>query len=119
MFNLAFTGADIYTDVSDDDLGVKEISLYIKTHSSEDDFVFSTPGIGWAIIFYAERPTYEFHVLPKEIFENYILTRQVKFVVVSDTEFENYQAKINFVLIHSVEVNITGVSPSLHVFSII
>lgn len=117
--NLAFTGADIYTDISHDDMGVKEIGVYIKTHSSVDELVFSTPGLGWAIIFYAERSTYEFHVLPQEIFENYILTHQVKFIVISEEFLSPTDPKVNFVLLHAVEVNIPGVSPSLHVYSII
>ena len=117
--NLAFTGVDIYTDISHDDLGVKEIGIYIKNHTSKEDLIFSSSGLGWAITFYAERSTYEFHVLPREIFESYILTRQVKFIVISDAEFENYKTKSNFVLLHSVEVHIPDVSPTLHVFSIV
>ncbi|MFX1519939.1 MAG: ArnT family glycosyltransferase [Promethearchaeota archaeon] len=117
--NLAFTGLDIYTDISHGDLGVKEIGAYIKTHSSEDDFVFSTSGLGWAIMFYAERSTYEFHVLPQEIFESYILTQQVKFIVISEDFLSPTDPKVNFVLMHSVEVNIPGVSLSLHVYSIV
>jgi len=119
IFNLAFTGVDIYTDVSYGDMGIKEIGAHINNHSLEDDFVFSTPGLGWSIMFYAERSTYEFHVLPREVFENYILTKQVKFVVISEEFLSSTNQKVNFVLTHSVEVNITGVSPSLHVYSII
>ncbi|MFX1465103.1 MAG: ArnT family glycosyltransferase [Promethearchaeota archaeon] len=117
--NLTFTGVDIYTEVSYGDLGIKEISAYIRNHSSEDDYVFSTAGLGWSIMFYAERSTYEFHVVPREIFENYILTKQVKFIVISEEFLSSTNQKVNFVLTHSVEVNILGVSPSLHVYSIV
>lgn len=117
--NLVFTGVDMYTDISQGDVGVKEIGTYIKTHSSEDEFVFSTPGLGWAVMFYSERSTYEFHVLPQEIFENYILTQKVKFIVISEDFLSATDPKVNFVLIHSVKVTIPGVSPTLHVFSII
>ena len=117
--NFAFTGVDMYTDVSYGDVGIKEIGAYIKNHSSEDDFVFSTPGLGWSIMFYANRSTYEFHVLPREIFENYILTKQVKFIVISEEFLSSTNQKVNFVLTHSVEVSIIGASPSLHVYHII
>jgi len=117
--NLAFTGADTYTDITSDDLGAKEIGQYIKIHSSEDDLVFCSDGIGWAILFYSERSTYEFPIVPQKTFENYILTRQVKFVVIAEEFLSSTNSKVNFVLMHSVEVNILGVSPSLHVYSII
>jgi 4-amino-4-deoxy-L-arabinose transferase-like glycosyltransferase len=117
--NLAFTGADTYTDITSDDLGAKEIGQYIKIHSSEDDLVFCSDGIGWAILFYSERSTYEFPIIPKQTFENYILTRQVKFIVISEEFLSSTNQKIEFVLMHSVEVYISGVSPSLHVYSII
>jgi 4-amino-4-deoxy-L-arabinose transferase-like glycosyltransferase len=117
--NLAFTGADIYIDVTSDDLGAKEIGQYIKLHSSEDDLVFCSDGIGWAILFYSERSTYEYPIIPRKTFENYILTRQVKFIVISEEFLSSTNQKVNFVLMHSVEVTIPGVSPTLHVFSII
>jgi hypothetical protein len=117
--NLAFAGADTYSDVTSDDLGAKEIGRYIKLHSSEDDLVFCSDGIGWAILFYSERSTYEYPIIPRETFEQYILSRQVKFVVISEEFLSTTNYKVNFVLMNSVEVNIAGVSPSLHVYSII
>jgi 4-amino-4-deoxy-L-arabinose transferase-like glycosyltransferase len=117
--NLAFAGADSYSDVASDDLGAKEIGQYIKLHSSEDDLVFCSDGIGWAILFYSERSTYEYPIIPRETFEDYILSQQVKFVVISEEFLSTTNYKVNFVLMNSVEVNIAGVSPSLHVYSII